>query len=79
MCRLLGVQSNNYYRYQKRQTDKPDGLTHQEMLEGVKDIARFSDNTYGETHSKSIEYAELSSESQENSSIDERSRRVGAV
>jgi hypothetical protein len=45
MCRLLGVQSNNYYSYQKRQTDKPDGLTHQEMLEWVKDIAKVSDNT----------------------------------
>jgi putative transposase len=48
MCRLLGVQSNNYYSYQKRQTDKPHDLRHQEMLEWVKDIAKFSDNTYGE-------------------------------
>jgi putative transposase len=48
MCRLLGVQSHNYYSYQKRQTDKPDDQTHQEMLEWVKDIAKFSDNTYGE-------------------------------
>jgi putative transposase len=48
MCRLLGVQSHNYYSYQKRQTDKPDDLRHQEMLEWVKDIAKFSDNTYGE-------------------------------
>ena len=48
MCRLLGVQSHKYYSYQKRQTDKPDDLTHQEMLEWVKDIAKFSDNTYGE-------------------------------
>ena len=28
--------------------DKPEDLTHQEMLEWVKDIAEFSDNTYGE-------------------------------
>jgi transposase InsO family protein len=48
MCRLLGVQTNNYYSYQKRQTDKPNDLTHQEMLKRVKDIAKFSDNTYGE-------------------------------
>jgi transposase-like protein len=48
MCRLLGVQSHNYYSYQKRQTDKPDVLAHQEMLEWVKYIAKFSDNTYGE-------------------------------
>jgi putative transposase len=50
MCRLLGVQSNNYYSYQKRQTDKSDDLTHQDMLEWVKDIVKFSDNTYGERH-----------------------------
>jgi hypothetical protein len=62
-----------------RKTDNPDDLTHQEMLEWIKVIAKFSDNLYGERAFKSIEYAELSSESQENSSIDERSRRVGAV
>jgi putative transposase len=48
MCRLLGVHSHNYYSYQKRQTDKPDDLTHQEILKWVKDITKFSDNTYGE-------------------------------
>ena len=40
MCRLLGVHSHNYYSDRKRQTDKPDDLTHQEMLEWVKDIAK---------------------------------------
>jgi hypothetical protein len=29
MCRLLGVNSHNYYSYQERQTDKPEDLTHQ--------------------------------------------------
>ena len=48
MCRLLSVKTNNYDSYQKRQTDKPDDLRHQEMLEWGKDIAKFSDNTYGE-------------------------------
>jgi hypothetical protein len=48
MCKLLGVHSHNYYSYQKRQTDKPDDLTHQEILEWVEDIAKFSDNTYDE-------------------------------
>jgi transposase InsO family protein len=47
MCRLLGVKSNNYYSYQKRKAQKPIDTTHQEMLEWVKDIAKFSDNTYG--------------------------------
>jgi putative transposase len=48
MCRLLDVQSHNYYSYQKRQTDKPDDLIHQEILEWVKYIAKFRDNTHGE-------------------------------
>jgi len=48
MCRVLGVKSNNYYSYQKRKTQRPIDTTHQEMLEWVKDIAKFSDNTYGE-------------------------------
>jgi len=48
MCRVLGIKSNNYYSYQKRKTQRPVDTTHQEMLEWVKDIAKFSDNTYGE-------------------------------
>lgn len=48
MCRLLGVNSHNYYSYHKRQTDKPDDLTHQEILDWVIDIAEFSDNIYSE-------------------------------
>jgi transposase InsO family protein len=48
MCRVLGVKSNNYYSYQKIKAQRPIDTTHQEMLEWVKDIAKFSDNTYGE-------------------------------
>jgi transposase InsO family protein len=48
MCHVLGVKSNNYYSYQKRNVNKPEDPTHQEMLDWVKDIAKFSDNTYGE-------------------------------
>lgn len=47
MCQILGITSNNYYSFQKRQRNKPDDPTHQEMLGWVKDIAKFSDNTYG--------------------------------
>jgi transposase InsO family protein len=47
MCRVLGIRSNNYYSYQKRKAQKPIDTTHQEMVEWVKDIAKFSDNTYG--------------------------------
>jgi putative transposase len=48
MCRVLGIISNNYYSYQKRKAQRPIDTTHQEMVEWVKDIAKFSDNTYGE-------------------------------
>jgi putative transposase len=48
MCRVLGIKSNNYYSYQKRKAQRPIDTTHQEMLEWVKNIAKFSDNTYGE-------------------------------
>jgi len=54
MSRVLGVKTNNYYSYQKRNTNKPDDSTHQEMLELVKDIAEFSDNTYGERRIKAV-------------------------
>jgi len=47
MCRVLGVKSNSYYSYQKRKAQRPFDTTHQEMLDYVKDIAKFSDNTYG--------------------------------
>ena len=48
MCHLLGVRSNNYYSYQKRNINKQVDPTHEEMIDWVKDIAKFSDNTYGE-------------------------------
>ena len=47
MCQLLGVKSNNYYSYQKRNLENSGDPVHEEMLEWVKDIAEFSDNTYG--------------------------------
>jgi len=54
MCQVLGVKSNNYYSYQKRNKKLANDTTHQEMLELVKDIAKFSDNTYGERRIKAV-------------------------
>jgi len=54
MCRVLGIKTSNYYSYQKRNTNKKNDATHQEMLELVKDIAKFSDNTYGERRIKAV-------------------------
>ena len=48
MCHVLGVKNNNYYSYQKRKSQLPINTGHEEMLQWVKDIAEFSDNTYGE-------------------------------
>jgi putative transposase len=44
MCHILGVKSNNYY---KCKAIKPEDPTHQDMIDWVIDIAKFSDNTYG--------------------------------
>ena len=54
ICRVLGVKTNNYYSYQKRNTNKTNDVTRQEMLELVKDITKFSDNTYGERRIKVV-------------------------
>ncbi|KGJ89501.1 hypothetical protein ND16A_2093 [Thalassotalea sp. ND16A] len=55
MCRILGVESSNYYSFQKRNCDryKPDPEK-EEMLRWVKDIAKFSDNTYGARRMKRV-------------------------
>jgi putative transposase len=47
MCYVLGVKSNNYYSYHKRKAIKLEDPTHQDMIDWVIDIAKFSDNTYG--------------------------------
>jgi len=44
---VLGVKNNHYYSFQKRKSQAPVNTEHQEMLQWVKDIAEFSDNTYG--------------------------------
>jgi len=50
----IGRKSNNYYSYHKRNAALINYTTHQEMLELVKDIAKFSDNTYGERRIKAV-------------------------
>ena len=54
MCHVLGVKSNNFYSFQKRKASMTDDGTHQEMIEWVKDIAKFSDNTYGARRIKHV-------------------------
>jgi putative transposase len=54
MCRVLGVKSNNYYSYQKRKKNELSDSTHQDMLDLIKDIAKFSNNTYGTRRIKAV-------------------------
>ena len=55
MCQILGVKSYNFYSYQKRNADKDiDDPVKAEMLEWIKNIAEFSDNTYGARRIKKV-------------------------
>jgi putative transposase len=54
MCHVLGIKSNNFYSYQKRKANEPDDPTHDEMIAWIKDIAKFSDNTYGARRIKKV-------------------------
>jgi len=52
MCKVLEVKSNNYYSYQKRKTDKVAHPEHDDVIELIQNIAKFSDYTYGERRMK---------------------------
>jgi hypothetical protein len=54
MRRVLGVKSNNYYSYQKCKKNELNDSTYQDMLYLVKDIAKFSNNTYGTRRIKAV-------------------------
>ena len=47
MCRLMGINRNNYYSYHRRQKHHPDDPECQEILEWIKKIAEVSQHTYG--------------------------------
>lgn len=47
MCRLMGINRNSYYSYQRRQKHRPEDPEHQEMLEWIKKVAETSRYTYG--------------------------------
>lgn len=54
MCKVLGVKSNNYYSYQKRKANAIHDPDHDEMIEWIQDVAKFSDYTYGERRYKEV-------------------------
>lgn len=47
MCRLMGINRNSYYSYQRRQKHRPDDPKHPELLEWIKKVAEASQYTYG--------------------------------
>jgi len=47
MCRLMGVNRNSYYSYQRRLQNKPIDPEYQEMLEWTKRISDSSQYSYG--------------------------------
>ncbi len=53
-CQVLYVKSNNFYSFQKRKVSTVDDTTHQKMIELIKDIAKFSDKTYGARRIKKV-------------------------
>lgn len=47
MCRLMGINKNSYYSYQRRHQDKSISPEDLEMLDWIKKISESSDHTYG--------------------------------
>lgn len=47
MCRLMGINRNSYYSYQRRQRSRPEDPEHQEKLDWIKKVAEASQYTYG--------------------------------
>ena len=52
MCKVLEVNSSNYYSYQKRKTNKIDNPEHNDIIGWIQDIAKSSGYTYGERRIK---------------------------
>jgi hypothetical protein len=52
MCKVLGVNSSNYYSFQRRQANKIDDPEYDDIIEWIQDIAKFSGYTYGERRIK---------------------------
>lgn len=47
MCRLMGINKNSYYSYQRRHKDKRISPEDLEMLDWIRKISESSDHTYG--------------------------------
>ena len=54
MCKVLEVNSSNYYSHQKRKANKIDDPEHDDIIEWIQDIAKFSGYTYGQRRMKAV-------------------------
>ena len=52
MCKVLEVNSSNYYSFQRRKAIKTEDPEHDDIIELIQDIAKFSGYTYGERRIK---------------------------
>ncbi|PCH96314.1 MAG: hypothetical protein COB83_06115 [Gammaproteobacteria bacterium] len=52
MCKVLEVNSSNYYSFQKRKANKTEDSEHDDIINWIQDIAKFSGYTYGERRIK---------------------------
>ena len=52
MCKVLEVNSSNYYSFQRRKANKPEDPDHDDIIRWIQDIAKFSGYTYGERRIK---------------------------
>ncbi len=52
MCKVLEVNSSNYYSFQRRKINKPKDPDHDDIIGWIQDIAEFSGYTYGERRIK---------------------------
>ncbi|MFT5815775.1 MAG: putative transposase [Psychroserpens sp.] len=52
MCKVLEVNSSNYYSYQKKKAEQIDDPAHDDIIGWIQDIAKFSSYTYGEIRIK---------------------------
>lgn len=52
MCKVLEVNSSNYYSFQKRKASKIEDPDHDDIIGWIQDISKFSGYTYGERRIK---------------------------
>jgi len=52
MCKVVEVNSSNYYNFQKRRDNGTEALEHDDIIGWIRNIVKLSGNTYGERRIK---------------------------